>query len=137
MIRSFIAATTALALYLPAFGWTALAVVTLFSLVSMAMPFMRRFREASLWLRGGYTVACLVSLAWVGLGVYLAIHQKGGKPRLSWPRFLYFSQLQAIIGGIAMGIFACLVSSPEFRARSRRAKTSNKSLQPTAGRSDV
>jgi hypothetical protein len=114
----------------------AYAIVAVGCLMLAAVAFLSRYRNASLWLRIGFFLIGPIGIAWSGLGFYLRVNEQGDRTLLSWPRFWALDHMKANITGLAVGMLLCLISSPEFRSFRRRKRTSNKSLEPTAGRRD-
>ena len=113
----------------------AYAIVAIGSVLLATVAFLPRYRSASLWLRLGFFLIGPIGIAWSGLGFYLRINQQGDRTLLSWPRFWALDHMKANIAGLALGMLLCLILSPEFRSF-RRRKTSNQSLEPTAGRKE-
>ena len=118
------------------FDAPAYVIVALGSLLLAILPFMRRYRGASLWLRLGFFLQAPIGLAWSGLGFYLLAHQQGERTLLSWPRFLALDHMKSNIAGLAVGMLLCFVFSPEFRTLARH-NPSNQAMQPTAGHPDA
>jgi hypothetical protein len=114
----------------------AYAIVAIGSLLLATVPFVPRYRSASLWLRLGFFLIGPIGIAWSGLGFYLRLNERGDRTLLSWPRFWALDHIKANIAGLALGMLLCLVLSPEFRSF-RRRKTSNQSLESTAARRDA
>src|SRR5713101_3423493 len=92
----------------------------IFGVAVMIVPFVRLFRDASLWLRFGMFVNGPLAIAWSALGFYLHIHEADGKTTLPWSKFWHLELTQANIAGLAVGVLICVMLSPESRRLNRR-----------------
>ena len=101
-------------------GFAALyAIAAILGGLIMITPFVRRFRNASLWLRLGLFVSGPLAIAWSTLGFYLRLHEASGKTSLPWSRFWALEHMKANIAGLAVGVLVCLLLSPESRRLNR------------------
>src|SRR5580704_7071954 len=88
---------------------------TIFGVVIMTAPFLRRFRGGSLWLRLSFFIGGLLLVGHFALGLYLLLHKVHGKTSLPLPRFWALDHLEWGFGGLGLGVLACLFLSPECR----------------------
>ena len=102
-------------------GFAALdATAAVFGIVIMITPFVRRFRDASLWLRLGLFVGGALPTAWSALGFYLLLHEADGKTSLPYSRFWAVEHMKSNIAGLGVGMLLCLILSPESRRLNRK-----------------
>jgi len=99
-------------------------VVAILCVFLLFVPFTRRFRDASRWLHVAFVAGSLFVITWSVLGLFLLSHQIADHTDLPWPRFWALSHMKSDIGGIGAGILVAVVTSPEFRSRRRRVKSS-------------
>ena len=86
----------------------------------MVAPFVRRFRNASLWLRLGMFVNGPLAIVWSSLGFFLHTHEVDGKTTLPWSKFWHLELMKANIAGLALGVLICVLLSPESRRLNRK-----------------
>src|SRR5204862_8323003 len=94
-------------------------IAAILGVLMMIAPFVRRFRDASLWLRVCMFVSGPLAIAWSTLGFYLWLHEANGKTSLPWSRFWALDHLKSNIAGLAVGVLVCTMLSPESRRLNR------------------
>jgi hypothetical protein len=94
--------------------------VAVLGVAMMIFPFLRRFHDASLWLRLGKFMSGGLAIAWSALGFYLRMHEADGKTTLEWSRFWALEHMKGNIAGLVVGMVICLMLSPESRRLNRR-----------------
>src|SRR4029077_13690690 len=99
------------------------------SAVLLFAPFIRKYREASRWLRSVLFIGSLFTLA---SNVFTLVRLSPLTHALTT-----FVDTPSFIGGVGGGMLLAVVTSSEFRRRSARShQASNQSLEPTTGRGD-
>jgi hypothetical protein len=95
------------------------AIAVILGAAIMIVPFGRRLRDASLWLRLGLFINGPLAIAWGTLGFYLRLHEANGKTAIPWSWFWNLEQLRSNIAGLTVGLLVCLLLSPESRRLDR------------------
>ena len=94
-----------------------LVIGALLSVSLIFIPFTRKFRDASVWLRTSVFVAGLFVTTWAVLGLFPQFHTS------AVPRSVV-SDIREHVGALGIGLLIAVGSSPEFRTRAaqRRSK---------------
>jgi hypothetical protein len=116
-------------------------IVVVGSVIFVARGFFGRTAAAAVSIRFAMVLAGLAALSWSVIGLYLLHHatdEQLSHTTLPWAQFWLLDHIRATLGRAALGILICVLASPAlYRRRASGMPASNRSLEPTAGRSDV